>query len=340
MAIAVRCANIVRFDPQQGKYIHCDHKFAVKDELAGRSVRCPKCGEAVQVAEAPAAQAEAPAKPVEPAAKPPSPAAEKADYSDVLDDEFRLEDPVEKPAAALPVESSPAAKPQAPAPEPEVAREAAVEEKAPCPGCGRPLSVQSMICTSCGYHKALQRRVDEFVEEDEGPLTTGFERWLRRQLVAGDDPGALRSVMIVVGLLLLAGGACLFLIIGHLIWILVAAAGIVAAGAWMGWWRLDPWQALLFVNRTIGWRTPAPPFARRQVLDLRDMGLNDEELANLQNLADFDVIDLEGTPITDQGLHALYDHRNLRYIVLRDTQTSEEGVAGLQRALPKASIWR
>jgi hypothetical protein len=70
------------------------------------------------------------------------------------------------------------------------------------------------------------------------------------------------------------------------------------------------------------------------------MQLTDEELGKLQNLTEFEVLDLEGTPVTDAGLPTLYDYRNLQFIILRDTQTTGKGADALQQALPNTWIWR
>jgi hypothetical protein len=275
---------------------------------------------------------------------------EADDYPEVLDedDEFRLLAPVELPSrefpTAAPVSQPPAASPRSsvtPPPLPGVVEEELPgDQKAPCPGCGNPLMARSAICPTCGYHKGLKRRVNEFETSDEDDKPTGFERWLRKQLAEGEDPGAIRSILIVGGLLLMTIGVVLFLMIGHLVWIFVGVAGILAAGAWLGWWKLDPWQWLLFANRMIGWRNPMPPFAHRKVLDLRNMPMGDGELGALKNLAEFDVIDLEGATVTDHGLPVLYDYRNLQFIILRDTQTTEDGARSLQQAIPSAWIWR
>jgi hypothetical protein len=377
MSIAVRCTNILRYDPQQGKYVRCEHEFKVKDDLAGQSVRCPKCSQSVTVSQGevrePAAatsisvdpqtssrsnrpapdsqrRANIPEASLPPAsstsAVSPERAASDADYPEVLDedDEFRLLEPVELPNRPSPVSpETPAAprSPTAPSPPPVPQEEHPADERAPCPGCGKPLMVRSVICTSCGYHKGLKRRVDAF-EESEGDETkpTGFERWLRKQLAEGDDPNAIRSMLIVAGLILVTVGAVLYLIIGPLVWIFVAVAGVLAAGKWLGWWKLDVWQWLLFGNRMIGWRNSMPPFAHRKVLDLRNMPIGDKELGALKNLAEFDVIDLEGATVTDHGLPVLYDYRNLQFIILRDTQATDSGVRQLQQAIPSAWIWR
>jgi uncharacterized Zn finger protein (UPF0148 family) len=380
MSIAVRCTNILRFDPQQGKYVRCNHEFRVKEGLAGQTVRCPTCGQSVSVSEARIAESAAvttvsPSSPVSesrpagnrassksrdraaevskatPEAGLPPPALETAADPELLDDddEFRLLAPIELPQRDLLSPSPPKGEkttasprsPLAPSAPPEVSEaEHPADEKAPCPGCGRPLMTRSVICTSCGYHKGLNRRVGEFDDSEDEDKPTGFERWLRRQLAEGEDPDAVRNMLIVAGLLMMAVGAVLFLMIGHLVWIVAGAAGILAAGARLGWWKLDPWQWLLLANRMLAWRHPLPPFAHRKVLDLRNMPIGDGELGALQNLAEFDVIDLEGASVTDHGLAALYDYRNLQFIILRETQTTEEGVRHLQQALPSAWIWR
>jgi uncharacterized Zn finger protein (UPF0148 family) len=360
MSIAVRCTNILRYDPQQGKYVRCHHEFQVQDEQAGESVRCPTCGQSVKVAEAriavPAVESvsEETSRPATADRRPPfadrrPPTAESQlpaapDYPEVLEDdeEFQLLAPIELPKRdSTPAATKPPHTPAAPPPPPLTPEaELPADEKAPCPGCGKPLMLRSVICPSCGYHRGLQRRVDAFEESDDENKPTGFERWLRKQLAEGEDPSAIRTVLIIGGLLLMTMGVVLFLMIGHLVWIFVGIAGILAAGSWLGWWKLDPWQWLLFANRTIGWRNPMPPFAHRKVLDLRNMPIGDEELAALKNLAEFDVIDLEGATVTDHGLPSLYDYRNLQFIILRDTQSTEAGAKQLQQALPSAWIWR
>lgn len=342
MSIAVRCLNIVRYDPQAGKYVHCHHEFQVADEWAGRRVRCPQCGQMVSAPEPKASQAHAVAERTKaadanrPAApgnmeSPPStsPTTEADDYPEVLDDEdeYRLQEPVAPPPSSFPHGEPPrpksiAAASEAP-PSPTAARPPTCEQQAPCPGCGKPLATSAVICGSCGYHQRLQRRVDAFDEEVEQRKVVGFERWLRRQLVEGDDPNAVRSLVALAGVVMIGLGAIAYLILGNLIWILVAAAGVAAAGTWLGWWKLDPWNGLLLVNRMLQWREVTPPFARRRALDLRNMPITDQELANLQNLNEFAVLDLEGAPVTDQGLPVLYDYRNLQFIVLRDTQITE-----------------
>jgi hypothetical protein len=57
-------------------------------------------------------------------------------------------------------------------------------------------------------------------------------------------------------------------------------------------------------------------------------------------LSEFDAIDLSGSAISDAALPALFGKPNLRYIVLLDTNLSDESVNHLQRNHGNAWIWR
>jgi hypothetical protein len=52
------------------------------------------------------------------------------------------------------------------------------------------------------------------------------------------------------------------------------------------------------------------------------------------------ILNLEGTHVTDAGLMHLAALRNLQGILLGGTQVTEAGVEKLQRALPKCTIHR
>jgi hypothetical protein len=80
-------------------------------------------------------------------------------------------------------------------------------------------------------------------------------------------------------------------------------------------------------------------FAEFQVADLRIGQFNDEALLSLPDLDHCHAIDLEGQPITDEGLKALLRRGKLSYIVLRKTNVTAEGVSSLQQSVPFAWIW-
>lgn len=127
----------------------CGKAFAAKDELAGKTVKCPGCGEPIKI---PAAgQGTAPAGG---AAAAPRPAA--------------------KPAAA--------AKPQAPAPQPaslkdlfdEAGLGAHKEDTRPrCPGCDSPLDPSAVFCTKCGLNFQTGKRTRGVGGAVIGPASKG-----------------------------------------------------------------------------------------------------------------------------------------------------------------------
>src|SRR5438270_910981 len=128
MAIKVQCT--------------CGKAFAAKDELAGKTVKCPACQQPLKIPSGPAAAA--------PAAKPgtakPGAAAQ----------------PAAKPAAqkpAAPKSAAPAQRSAAPAPTAgtgdafdEIGLQAAAPDTRPCPGCTEPMPLAAVICIKCGYN--------------------------------------------------------------------------------------------------------------------------------------------------------------------------------------------
>jgi len=121
----------------------CGKSFAAKDELAGKTVKCPACQQPLKIPGA--SPASAPAKP---AAKP---AAAK---------------PAAKPAAAKPA-------PAAPAPGggdlfDEIGLQAAAPDTVACPGCTEPMPIAAVVCIKCGYNKNLGRRMQTMKMSGEG----------------------------------------------------------------------------------------------------------------------------------------------------------------------------
>jgi hypothetical protein len=141
----------------------CGKGFAAKDELAGKTVKCPNCQQPLKIpgAAPAAAAAKAPAKPgaAAPAAKPAAakPAAPKPASPPAA---------APKPAAAKPAAA--AARPSAPAPAPkstdslfdEIGLEAAAVGTRPCPGCTAPMPIEAVVCIKCGYNARIGRRME------------------------------------------------------------------------------------------------------------------------------------------------------------------------------------
>jgi hypothetical protein len=97
----------------------CGKSFAVKEELAGKAVKCPACQKPVSI---PAAAAQAKGKHLASAAG----TGQAAGPTSLLD---------------------------------EVGLRALAPGARPCPGCGAPLAAEAVLCIECGYNVKLGRRI-------------------------------------------------------------------------------------------------------------------------------------------------------------------------------------
>ena len=115
----------------------CGAAFAAKDELAGRTVKCPKCAQPLTIPAGGGAAPKAPAG----ASKPAAAAA------------------AQRPAAPRP-QSAAAAPAAAPSLFDEVGLKGAVPGAPACPGCAAPLPPNAVLCVKCGYNLKLGRRME------------------------------------------------------------------------------------------------------------------------------------------------------------------------------------
>jgi hypothetical protein len=110
----------------------CGKAFAAKDELAGKTVKCPNCQQPLKIA---AGGNNQPAKAAAPAAK---------------------------PAAAKSAPSKPSAPAAAPVHDDlfdEIGLAPPVEGTRPCPGCAEPMAIDAILCVKCGYNTRIGRRM-------------------------------------------------------------------------------------------------------------------------------------------------------------------------------------
>ena len=61
-------------------------------------------------------------------------------------------------------------------------------------------------------------------------------------------------------------------------------------------------------------------------------------MANIAKLTGLEVLHLDGTRVTDEGIDDLAKITSLRLLSLQRTATSDAGVAQLRRALPNCEI--
>ena len=217
----------------------CGKKYTVKDEFAGKRVKCAACNTTIVL---PAAEAKKPLPPTEKAAPkvvtPKEPAASLGSILDELEpegssaastgkvvmaghilqpqldpndiDEFELEPPIQvkidvgvfleddpgstpapknKPSAGKPAAGKTAAKPSAKAPAPaldddfdltvaEDKHEAASapEPTVPCPGCGKGMKPNSVLCIHCGLDLRTGEKIEGAKKGGLGKLFGGLKR--------------------------------------------------------------------------------------------------------------------------------------------------------------------
>jgi hypothetical protein len=129
----------------------CGKAFAAKDELAGKTVKCPGCQKPLKIpGEGPPAKTTAKATNGQSAAGAAKPAANKPTATKTA---------APKPAAV----KQPAAAQPAPAATDslfdEIGLAPPVEGTRPCPGCTEPLAIEAVVCVKCGYNTRLGRRM-------------------------------------------------------------------------------------------------------------------------------------------------------------------------------------
>lgn len=150
--------------------------------------------------------------------------------------------------------------------------------------------------------------------------------------------------MIALGVLMTSfPGMLLSVVCGFLLVLLFATVNrtrLLARDPAAGLGVLSPcWNAVLFFARQQNWQKYDPKLAGRKIINLRSQPLGDAELAMVDDLAECQVLDLEGCPVSDSGLNCLYGHHHLQCLVLRKTLVSRQGAAMLQQSIPRLWIW-
>ncbi len=364
MPITVVCSAPVRYDSEQKKYIACGRKLKVADKLAGRRVKCPDCGGAVEVpsGKTPTANASS------------SATADKTDQS--TDDDWLTleaddaivtpqESPPKKksskekrakqtsaakkfPRSGEPTESTSqseapqsATSPTRASPFDSSRQSAPPSEMKPCPGCGVDMPLHGVLCENCGYHNLLDRRFEKLGDTEAEVLVTGFRRWLGKRLTSGESadtmislaPWCLAAFVLAVSILFFLMLRWPGLAIAVTPWL------VLFGGGWLGFWPRNPWEWVLAWGRKFGWRNWTPALPKVKMLDLRKADINDAALIARDDLAGFGAIDLEGTPITDAGLAHLIEYRNLGFIILKKTKVSEDGLYQTEQRMPNSWFW-
>lgn len=132
----------------------CGKAFAAKDELAGKTVKCPGCQKPLKIPVPGGGNNQPAAKSAASAAKP---AATKA-------------------TSATAAATKGAAATSAPVQDDlfdEIGLAPPVEGTKPCPGCAAPMPIEAILCIKCGYNTRIGRRMLAEVEASEAAVGHG-----------------------------------------------------------------------------------------------------------------------------------------------------------------------
>ncbi|MCH7724981.1 MAG: zinc ribbon domain-containing protein [Planctomycetes bacterium] len=225
-----------------------------------------------------------------------------------------------------------------------------------CAKCGSAMNAGDKLCAQCGYHLELGRKITT-TDRGAGEKSEGAKRWLDNALAEGESAKSLFIIAAILASLVLFSlifamingmGVWVLLVIVPLLVILGFFAGIVVAahrsrkGMATGEppeCQSFPWHCMLTIIRLFGWREPRWPFRKRKVLKIEDAEFSDDDLMNAKNLEDCQVLDLQGTKVSDRGIPYLTGLPELQFVILKKTQVTGAGAQLLQHASPAMWIW-
>ncbi len=222
MAIAIICAQ-------------CGQALQVEEDDARREIECLWCGARCPVpARTLLAQKAVPAVPVEQADKsaPPtaSPLAEEPAPPGKWYEQspYPFQENLPSPTPVAPPEPPPFTprKPAVPFSDDDDGQPYAVDGRdKPCPGCGRYLPVESVLCTSCGYDQKTGVKIAKTFEPVQRAWEAGwtFER-RRKVFIIG------QAVVVPLGLVGAFSSGSVFLFLGP--WLLFSAMTGYLLGTW------------------------------------------------------------------------------------------------------------
>jgi len=221
-----------------------------------------------------------------------------------------------------------------------------------CPNCNAEMEPTDDLCHACGYHLILKKVIDmEGIHRADS--SKGFDRVVKKHLAESESTegmllwaklGGLFFLVLICFVCLgfwglLIGVVC---VVGYLIY--RARLKIKAEDNPDAQVEIDPiaaimWSAMLAIQRAIGWRALEPPFGKLRVLTWRDRAFSNDDLEQVEDLKQVQVLDLDGTGVTDAGLRHLKGRKKLCFLVLKNTAVTAAGVERLQQSIPATWIW-
>ncbi len=367
MKIKISCVNIKEYDVNSNAYLKCGQEIEADHSQLGTLVQCPRCGGDVEVTHSELHDLRD-SRPIGSTADDAVWSAgqmsgiEEANSGTDGDKARHRQKAPAPPRLASPSPSSPAAndsktesqfkKERAGDVGNATLRSAKFDRASTCHLCGTSLADGQSNCPNCQSprHAAYLDRKDRPKTSRKGPF--GFQLWLdsiTSQSAQNRNTNLAvhifaTTIMMAVGLILIFIGG----VLGFLIGTFLLASGVVYLYVvWIaGKMRNSPrmplpplirtfWNITLVICRLVHFgRIP-----QSRILDHRHQAFGDADMLKAADLNQYQMIDLEGSEITDEGLMHLYNMRGIRFLVVRETAVSEEAVQDLQQTIPRAWIW-
>ena len=308
MTIEVRCENVSGFDAAVGTYQKCDQKLRVPEKYAGKSVKCPKCSQAIRVPDLVRAPT-------------------SATKRNIMDLDFEQASGVSSAAFSSSANRCPKCGGQFSQEgictlcnfvEPIQKAQRDRQEKKPV----KPAGFQLWLMNLSNDPKNTPLVGYSFF----GAFNLFAVIALAFGILSANVAGIILAVL-----------AAFFLV---LIWSAFIRTRQLASNPEASLGLFSPlWEVVLLLARQMKWENYDGRLKGRLILDLRNQNVNDETWPAAAGFKDAQVIDVQGCDISDAGLRHLYGHHNLRCLILKETKVSQTGVANLQQALPRVWIW-
>ena len=317
---------------------HCRRTYTVDQSRLGATVACPHCFTPNDVLVV----------------------AEVEDEVDISDGEYRLapddEGPTNPPVdpvgadyleAAQAGRKKPATRPS-PAPTPATSgppQAPGAATTVTCDKCKAVLESGALKCSQCGAATKLGRMAgsDDPGAAPIGEPAPGFQGWMESRLSEGESLDSMMLwVQILTGFFLLVFSILWFpwfLILSVPALIAFIVVKVVNVGRKKNGEEPVTWYFLLWFARLTAWGFLKGPFARRKIYNGRGRRLVDSDLETIDGINDLDVLDVEGTQVTDESIDYLARLRNLKFLVVRGTGISQQGYKRLQERLRSTWIW-
>lgn len=241
----------------------------------------------------------------------------------------------------------------------DVAQGLVEDQQERCKQCGN--LVENARCVVCFF-------VDSKYEKLHCPLpdielqVAGCQRWLKQTISEGVSVefialaghllfGAMAMILSGISILFLSGLG-LGVVAGIVLLSLTIALTCFYAAlvfkscqflrkpaAQLAWFQKPFWRLLLFVARLMKWERYDNALKGRRVICVRDRMFGDHDIMEHKGIKNAQVLDIQGTNLTDHGLINLYEFKHLQCVVLLGTKVSPEAVFRFQQTFPRLWIW-